>query len=146
MIKTEFIEATTIEEKETAFNLRKLVFADEQGIPAHLDQDGKDNLAIHLIATIDQTTIATGRLYIDDKQGHLSRIAVHPNHRGKGLGKKIVDLLIEKAIQKKLNGVYLYPHAYLEDFYKSFGFLTVQNYKSEVAGHKIIKMEKVIRG
>lgn len=145
MVKTEFKEAVTIEEKETAFKLRKLVFADEQGIPAHLDQDGKDNLAMHLIAIINKKTIATGRLYIENEHGHLSRIAVNPDYRGKGLGKKIVEQLINRAIQQNLKGVYLYPHAHLEEFYKSFGFITVGNYKSEVAGHKIIKMEKPLK-
>jgi len=146
MAKTEFKEAVTIEEKEAAYKLRKLVFADEQGIPANLDQDGKDNLATHFIGINNKEISVTGRLYIEEKQGHLSRIAVHPNYRGKGLGKKIVELLIEKAIQEDLTGLFLYPHAHLEKFYKSFGFKTVKNYNSEIAGHKIIKMEKVIRG
>ena len=145
MAKIEFKEAVTIKEKEAAYKLRKLVFADEQGIPANLDQDGKDNLAMHFIGINNKEIIVTGRLYIQEIQGHISRIVVHPHYRGKGLGKKIVELLIEKAIQEDLTGVFLYPHAHLEKFYKSFGFETVKNYNNEIAGHKIIKMEKALK-
>jgi hypothetical protein len=49
---------------------------------------------------------------------------------------------MDKAEGLNLSQFYLYPHAHLEKFYQSLGFITNKGYESEVAGHEIIKMEK----
>ncbi|MBT33771.1 MAG: hypothetical protein CMO01_29250 [Thalassobius sp.] len=129
--------------KTEALYLRRKVFSEEQGIPEALDLDGKDDEAYHLIALIEEKIVATGRINFENRKGHISRIAVHPEHRKEGLGKKVVDQLISLAKSEDINFLYLYPHSYLEKFYMSFGFSTVPDSHEDLeGGHQIIRMEK----
>jgi len=136
-----FRQVHTPQEKEEIFSLREKVFAEEQGIPAELDRDGKDETALHLIAMHRQKVIATGRLHANHGNGHLSRIAVDKNFRGRGIAKELVCRLLEEAKLLDLNYLYLLPHAHLEAFYQSLGFSKVNGYLQILAGHEIIKME-----
>ncbi|UZR92442.1 GNAT family N-acetyltransferase [Chondrinema litorale] len=131
--------------KSEALSLRRRVFSEEQGIPEALDLDGKDDEAYHLIALKEEKIVATGRLNFEDNKGHISRIAVHSEHRKEGLGKKIVENLITYAKDLDVNFLYLYPHSYLENFYMSFGFTKVPDSQEELeGGHQIIRMEKTL--
>ena len=134
-------QVDTNEEQKDVFRLRKAVFYTEQGIPEELDQDEKDDKAIHLIALNNEEIIATGRLFSHNEQGHISRIAVDKKFRGLGIGKKIVQVLLQKAQEQQLKYLYLFPHAHLESFYRSLGFSKIDGYCQKLAGHDIIKME-----
>jgi predicted GNAT family N-acyltransferase len=139
-------QVDTNEEQKDVFRLRKAVFYTEQGIPEELDQDEKDDKAIHFIALNNEEIIATGRLFSHNGQGHISRIAVDKKFRRKGIGKKIVEILMQKAQEQQLKYLYLFPHAHLEGFYQSLGFNKVRGYSLDLAGNDIIKMEKKLEG
>lgn len=83
--------ARTVAEKEAVFALRRKIFVREQGISAALDNDGKYEESIHLMAIDDEgKLLASGRLTIVESAGILSRIAVAQGYRGHSLGKQIV--------------------------------------------------------
>jgi ribosomal-protein-alanine N-acetyltransferase len=43
-------------------------------------------------------------LWIIVDEGHITRVAVHPQHRGKGIGKDLVQELIRKGLQEGCKG------------------------------------------
>ena len=136
--------ATTSEEVVEAQRIRKEIFVGEQGIPAHLDADGLDESAFHVLCWIGSEPVATGRLVVlEPHDGVLARIAVLPEYRGRGLGRLLVNKLEILAAQQGLEDLTLHPHKHLEKFYRNLGFKTVVG--TSLAGqHELITMQKRI--
>ena len=133
------------QELAEGLKLRRQIFVEEQEIPLELDDDGKDAYSTHLIAVDEQNQIAGyGRLSPEGGLGIVSRIAVRKAYRGHGLGKKIVRALEEAAIEQKLQRLVLSPHIYLEKFYASLGYSTIEGSKGRVGPNELIEMEKMI--
>ncbi|MFK7847362.1 MAG: GNAT family N-acetyltransferase [Rhodothermales bacterium] len=129
-----------------AQEIRKRVFVEEQVIPAHLDDDGLDGSAFHMLCCYGDTFAATGRLVVlTPHEGVLSRIAVLPGYRGRGVGGLIVKKLETLAVEQGIRELSLHPHQYLEDFYMNLGYKRVSG-TSQVGGYELITMQKIIGG
>ena len=130
-----------------ALALRKMVFVEEQQIPEHLDDDGLDATSTHVVVYhgITASALGTGRLsQADDQHGILSRIAVHPNYRGSGIGKRIIQDLEEVARRQALKTLELAPHQYLKAFYQSLGYEIIPDRTGRVAMHELVYMKKTL--
>ncbi len=127
-----------------ARQVRRKVFVEEQGIPAHLDPDGFDDIAFHVLCRAGDEVVGTGRLVaVDDVKGVLARIAVRSQFRGIGLGRLIVQELESVAITQELITLSLQPHRHLEAFYQSLGYHTIPGIDF-VGEHELITMQKDI--
>lgn len=99
--------------------IREAVFIKEQGVPPELEYDGLDDTAAHVLAFVGEQPVGTGRV-LDD--GHIGRIAVLPEYRGKGVGARIVLSLTEAAAVAGLKRVYLGAQLHAVGFYQTLGF------------------------
>jgi predicted GNAT family N-acyltransferase len=100
--------------------IRSKVFVEEQGVPPELEWDGLDEHAYHVIAYApDGTPIGTGRLLQD---GHIGRLAVLQEWRGKGVGRSILDMLMVIANKMGIDIVRLHAQTRVLDFYIGRGF------------------------
>lgn len=107
-------------QQQQVLGVRNAVFVDEQGVPAEMEHDRNDVLAIHLLATVDGSTpVATARLLPD---GHIGRMAVLKNWRGQGIGTAMLRALIGIARQKGQDSVFLNAQCHAEGFYARVGF------------------------
>lgn len=102
--------------------IRKIVFVEEQSIPASLEIDDKDSISWHLLIYEDSINIGTGRILIMDNQFHLGRIAVLKDYRNKGYGDFLVRLLIRKAFEMGADTQYLDAQKDTVEFYEKLGF------------------------
>ena len=73
--------------------IRNTVFSGEQNIKPEIDFDGNDSSAFHVLIFVDGKSAGTGRMLND---GHIGRVAVLNEYRGKGLGSRIIKSLIKK--------------------------------------------------
>ncbi|WP_218971030.1 GNAT family N-acetyltransferase [Alkalihalobacterium bogoriense] len=114
------------------------IFVVEQECP-YPELDGKDIDAYHLVAqSEDGAIMAYARIFQSGsyyEQASIGRVIVNENYRGQGLGKQ----LMRKAIHFVLHDLHeteikIQAQHYLENFYQSFGFLSV----SEVYIHDLI--------
>lgn len=119
-------------------NIRDDVFSKEQGVPQDLEYDGLDPAAIHSIVFDEDAEIGTGRMLSD---GHIGRIAVKKQYRGKGIGKMIMQSLIDEAVNMRLEEVWLSSQCHAKGFYKRLGFMEIGGIYQE-AGIDHIKMKK----
>jgi predicted GNAT family N-acyltransferase len=72
--------------------VRREVFVREQNIPEALEWDEYDADSTHILALdLNGEAIGTARLLTD---GHIGRVAVLKNWRGKGIGSELVKYLI----------------------------------------------------
>jgi len=138
-------EISGSQELELVMQLRIKVFVEEQSIPIYLEQDGRDSVSKHVAAFVDEEVVACGRLSPakDPKLGILSRIAVDPGNRRKGLGRKIVEGIETLAQDMGYEKLQLKPHAYLLAFYEGMGYKKVDETIESVGKHPLILMEKV---
>lgn len=115
------------EELQAAFQIRKKVFVEEQGVPLEDEFDEFDHLGElcgHILVYYKEQPAGTGRLRIVDGIGKLERICILPDYRKCGLGKVIVAELEEMAKEKRLSRVKLHGQTHAEGFYHKLGYQT----------------------
>lgn len=120
---TEFRVATEQEDLNKAFDLRKLVFVQEQNVPEEMELDEFDKDAIHVIAKYDNKVIGTGRMVIEGDKGRVGRMAVEKESRNKGVGKELLTLLEQVAQKKNLKEIYLHAQVHAKTFYEKLGYI-----------------------
>jgi predicted GNAT family N-acyltransferase len=109
------------EQDSTAIHaVRNTVFSAEQGISETLDFDGRDHECVHVLARAGQgKTIGTARMLPD---GHVGRIAVYKEWRGKGVGTRLTEYLTEVARDRGFEAIHLHSQAQAAGFYSRLGF------------------------
>ncbi len=105
----------------SARQVRETVFVEEQNAAPGLEFDGADAAALHVVARDSHgTAIGTGRLLTD---GRLDRVAVLARWRGKGVGRGVLERLLEEADRQGLGHPVLQAATQLSGFYRRFGFV-----------------------
>ena len=89
---------------ESIKQVRENVFTKEQGVPVDIEIDGLDTDASHVLVFDSEEVIGTGRMLLD---GHIGRIAVEKQYRGRGIGKIIINELVRVAGNLQLSEVWL---------------------------------------
>ena len=118
----------TTDELYAILRLRAQVFVVEQDC-VYQDVDNKDQKALHVIGRIDDEVVAYTRIfgpgdYFD--QASIGRVVTDDAHRGKALGKQIMQESIA-AIQLYYNEttIKISAQCYLGKFYNDLGFTAV---------------------
>ena len=99
--------------------IRNAVFTREQQIDEDLDFEGKDPDAIHVLVMDCDQVVGTGRMLTD---GHIGRVAVLKEHRGKGFGANAIITLIDEARRLGMKKDFLGAQIHAVEFYKKLGF------------------------
>lgn len=107
--------------REDAQRVRIEVFVIEQNVPIDLEWDEGDDVSTHAIAYDEQgQPVATGRLLPD---GHIGRMAVIQPLRGQGLGKEVLQALLQQASKDGHKELLLHAQSYAIPFYAKQGFI-----------------------
>jgi predicted GNAT family N-acyltransferase len=101
--------------------IRGTVFIEEQGVPKELEWDGLDEAAHHFIA-LNEMGLPLGTARLLDS-GQIGRMAVLPEHRGKGIGRQLLDAAVKHATGCGMTRVFLHAQQQAEGFYRKAGFL-----------------------
>ena len=100
-------------------SIRNDVFTAEQQIDEDVDFDGQDRDAVHVLVSYRNSYVGTGRMLTD---GHIGRLAVLKDFRGRGLGAEAVRALIKEAENRGMDRVYLGAQKHALGFYEKLGF------------------------
>jgi len=142
MGKLSYKLVTSDRELKEAFEVRKRVFAEEQGIPEDLELDGHDRETLHVVVKDGERVIGTARvLFLATSQAKIERMAVLKPFRRKGIGRGIICYLDEELRNRKVEQVVLHAQYPVVAFYKSCGFEELGSTFWE-AGIKHIKMQR----
>jgi predicted GNAT family N-acyltransferase len=100
--------------------IRVAVFVEEQGVPIELEWDERDAISDHALA-IDPAgrPLATGRLLPD---GHIGRMAVLREARGRGIGGAVLRALMTRARTRGMATLRLNAQTHAAAFYARHGF------------------------
>lgn len=100
--------------------IREQVFIQEQGIAPEDEWDDLDAMALHFIVYDREQPIATARLL---PQHSVGRVAVLIPYRKQGIGKILMEHIIEYARQQNLPYLKLSAQTYVTAFYEALGFV-----------------------
>ena len=106
--------------KEDAILVRRKVFIEEQQVPEEIEIDGTDADFEHIVA-FNQQHEAVGTARLNDK-GIIGRMAVLGPYRQKGVGKLMLQKLIEFGKAKGIKQFYLGAQEHAVEFYRKSGF------------------------
>jgi YbgC/YbaW family acyl-CoA thioester hydrolase len=104
--------------------MRQAVFVEEQRIPVEIELDDADAGAVHAVAfNRFGAPVATGRL-LQPAPGvaKIGRMAVHQAVRGSGVGRTVLDALVDTARNRGDTEVVLHAQTAVKDFYTRAGF------------------------
>ena len=100
--------------------VRRTVFIEEQNVPEELEWDDLDESCQHLLALDSKNNpIGTGRLC---EHGHIGRMAVIKDWRGKGVGGALLRKLMDIAQQTGNLKLVLNAQTSAAGFYARYGF------------------------
>jgi predicted GNAT family N-acyltransferase len=109
---------------EQARQVRDAVFVAEQKVPRAIEWDEHDAVSRHVIARdADGGAIGTGRLLPHGNPGHIGRMAVLADWRGKGVGRALLERLLELAAASHMQHLALHAQTQAGGFYRRFGFV-----------------------
>ena len=114
-------------DKKKAFEIRNLVFCEEQKVSKEIEFDGLDQFCNHYLAKINERPIGTARVR-ELKKGifKIERMAVLKEYRKKGVGRAIIEEILKHYLNlNKVNNLILNSQIEAKDFYKKFGFVEV---------------------
>jgi predicted GNAT family N-acyltransferase len=122
--------------------IRSAVFIQEQGVPTELEWDEYDATSRHALAlTLQGDAIGCGRILTS---GHIGRIAVLPQWRGKKVGTAIMEALLDYAAAHDYPQVDVDAQTHAIPFYRRFDFVE-QGQEFMDAGLPHIKMSLKLR-
>jgi predicted GNAT family N-acyltransferase len=101
--------------------VREAVFVREQQVPPELELDDLDATSGHAVARDPAgEPIGTARLLPD---GHIGRMAVLAAWRGKGVGRALLETLMDAARERGMPRLALNAQTSATGFYERFGFV-----------------------
>jgi len=117
-------QAASDKEIEQIIDLRDRILRQPWGQPKETATDALEQSSINAyIRDAAENIIACGRLQENEnKIGQIRFMAVDNTQQGKGLGKKIVEFLEDKAKQLHLSKIELQARENAVEFYKSMGY------------------------
>lgn len=108
-------------DKELAFAIRRRVFVVEQLVDPEEEYDDEDEVSTHFIAEYNGEACGTARWRFKDKGViKLERFAVDKAYRNKGVGKALVNAILEDL--PLADKVMLHAQIQAVEFYGNLGF------------------------
>ena len=100
------------------------MFMEEQGVSLADEIDGRDEEALHVLATMDGEPLGCARILIADDVAAIGRVCVLKDARGTGLGAAIIMACLEIARQQpSLTRAKLGAQTHAMAFYEKLGFV-----------------------
>jgi len=113
----------SLQERQQALEIRKQVFVEEQGVPAHLEIDDHDQEAVHWLAYQDDQAVATARLVrYAPRQAKVGRVAVLPAWRSHGLGRQVMNEIHRWIGDQPFQEIILDAQVEVIAFYEKLGY------------------------
>lgn len=104
-------------------SVREAVFVREQHVPEELEWDGLDQVCVHVLARNEAgDPIGTARMQPDGKIG---RMAVLKEWRGRGIGRALLQALVDVASDRGFTRLTLSAQTHAVRFYEKAGFRAI---------------------
>jgi predicted GNAT family N-acyltransferase len=133
----------THDRMQEAWEIRRRVFIEEQHVPEEIELDADDSRAIHALALEDGRPVGCGRMLYREEYVKIGRMAVVRERRGTGVGRRVLEFLIESARRHGAKRAVLDAQLHAEGFYRKQGFIPIGEVFEE-AGIPHRRMERAL--
>jgi ElaA protein len=119
----------TVLELHDILKLRTDIFVVEQNCP-YPEIDGKDSKVLHLMYKKNGEIVAYARILppgVSYNEASIGRVVVAKNHRGTGLGYKLLEQSVNASISEYQSSIKIGAQAHLENYYAKAGFVKVSD-------------------
>ena len=106
-----------------AWAIRREVFIEEQGVPEDVELDADDHRALHALALWNGEAVGCGRMVAEGEHVKIGRMAVLREKRGYGVGRHVLNFLLDRAREKGFRQAVLHAQLTAEGFYLKHGFV-----------------------
>lgn len=110
---------------EQAWAIRRRVFIEEQHVPEEIEMDADDARALHALALESGRPVGCGRMVPHQGYVKIGRMAVLAERRGAGVGRRVLEFLMENARRRGFRRARLDAQVHAEGFYLKLGFTPV---------------------
>ena len=140
--------ASSTQDLDAGYALRREVFEVEQNIPRPLDRDPFDYSADHVVAFDEGgRCVGTGRVVrVDARTCHIGRMAVAQEHRKHGVGGLILEALERMAAMRGLSEVVIHSQMGSEPFFENRGFVREGAPFLDQGVQHVLMRKKLVRG
>jgi len=127
---------------QQAWALRRKVFIEEQHVPEAIEMDSDDGVATHVLALDGDDAVGCGRMVAHGDHVKIGRMAVLRERRGEGIGRRVLEYLMELARTQGFRRAVLHAQLTAEGFYLKNGY-TPRGAVFEEAGiaHRLMDRE-----
>jgi len=134
--------ATSKEEQDKVFQIRKNVFVDEQHVPLAIEIDQHEDEAIHFMGMLDDVPMAASRLRWAGEYGKLERICILKHLRGQSYGKQLIEAMEQTIQEYGYSKATLGAQTHAITFYERLGYHVVSEEFMD-AGIPHVTMRKI---
>jgi predicted GNAT family N-acyltransferase len=136
------IEITTRAQMDQAWALRRRVFIEEQHVPEEIEMDEDDAHAFHALALDGETAVGCGRMLRHGGEIKIGRMAVLRDRRGSGIGRRVLEFLMDAARRQGYRKAILHAQLTAEGFYLRNGYIPVGEIFEEAGiAHRLMEHE-----
>ncbi|KAA2213800.1 GNAT family N-acetyltransferase [Teichococcus oryzae] len=116
--------ATAPEQRAACMEIRMDVFVREQNVPADIEIDEHDDIALHLLALRDGRPVATARVLLKDAgaTAKIGRVAVRREARGTGTGAALMRAIEAEPSLAGVREFVLESQTHAIPFYEKLGY------------------------
>jgi predicted GNAT family N-acyltransferase len=119
----EIIEINNSKDQQSAFEVRRIVFIEEQGVDPTIEQDEHDVEATHFLARWNGKPVGAARFrWLDNDTVKVERVAVLKDYRGHKIGVRLMEAIEQIARQKGIRQLKLNAQKHAEPFYLALGY------------------------
>lgn len=111
--------------RQQAYGIRRRVFIEEQGVPAAIELDEDDPRAFHVVALAGEQCVGCARMVPHREYVKIGRMAVEREWRGQGVGRRLLDFMLQHARALGYRRAILHAQLHAEGFYLKAGFAPV---------------------
>jgi predicted GNAT family N-acyltransferase len=112
----------SLDQMEDVIAIRNEVFVEEQGLAGRVADDPDDRYSVHVLAAIGDEVVGTGRALFVGDQSQIAWVAVRRPYRGRGVGRAIMEHLLQISKDQGVRVVTLNAQTHALRFYEALGF------------------------
>ena len=124
-----------------ALALRYQVLRKPLNMPAGTEKNRLDQNSAHFVAEAQQQVVGCVSLFVENEQGKLYQMAVHPDFQKQGIGAGLVNALEQFAQTQQVPLVFMHAREVAMEFYCKLGYTAVGDVFDEI-GIPHFRMEK----
>ncbi|SDM73111.1 Predicted N-acyltransferase, GNAT family [Halogranum gelatinilyticum] len=114
------------ETRDDAFEVRRAVFVEEQGVPESLEWDEYEDEATHVVAYDEGQPVGAARFRDYDLDGDrvckVERVAVLESARGEDWGRRLMEVVEGEAEAAGFDRFFLHAQTSAREFYQKLGY------------------------